>query len=1281
MPGHTHPSATAWRLVGLACTALLAAAPLAAGESAEEQARQLLEACGVHGGLVVHVGCGDGKLTAALRADPRYLVHGLDADRDNVRAARRHIRSRGLYGPVAVDPWSGGPLPYADNLVNLLVDPAGAVPPEEALRVLCPRGVAATRSTGRWTKRLKPRPENIDEWTHYLHDATNNAVAHDAVIGPPRRLQWVGSPRWSRHHDRMASMSALVAADGRLFYILDEGSRASILLPARWALVARDAFNGTVLWKRRIPSWYPHLWPFKSGHAQLPRRLVAVGDRAYATLALDAPLTALDARTGQTVRTYEGSANTEEVIASQGALFLIATDQPNPPRAEFQPVHRGVGDAKARVAKQWPWDAEPRRLMAFQARSGQLLWQARRPVVPLTLAADGRGVYFHDGERVVCLDRRDGSERWASEPVSRQRAIPTKYGCILVVSGDVVLFAGGDRKMWGLSAKDGQVLWTGTHHRGGHNSPEDLLVLDGVAYSGEIAGGRHSGVFTGYDVRSGEVRNEFQPDVDIYWFHHRCYRSKATDRYILTSRTGIEFVDPKARHWEPHHWVRGGCLYGIMPANGMVYAPPHSCACYIQAKLYGLNALAPGPVPEPRPASPRLEKGPAYDEIGDPPPTDAAQWPTYRHDPARSGSTPAAVPARLATAWEAEPGGALSSPTVAGGTLYVAAVDQHTLHALDAASGQLRWSHVAGGRVDSPPTVYRGRVLFGSADGTVTCLRAADGALAWRFRAAPQDRRVVAWEQVESVWPVHGSVLVHDGVVACVAGRSMFLDGGLRFLRLDARTGQVLSETVLDHRLPGDDQTLQSKVRGLNMPTALPDVLSTDGRFMYMRDQAFDLEGRRTEVATPADIRRQGGPRQHLFCGGGFLDGSWFHRIYWIYGTTVLSGAGGWPQAGRNAPAGRILAVGPRAVYGYGREPEYYRWSTPLRYHLFAAEKDPAAHQSWVAVAKSPSQNPAGKPVSVEAWVKSEDGTGVVVARGAGAHGYALYLKEGKPQFAVRVGGKMSAVGAQEPIGSGWTHLAGVLDAEQQLLVYVDGKLAAKAAAPGFIAEDPHQPMEIGADEGGSVGDYESPFGFKGAIDEVRIYRRALGLDEIAAHAQRPDQKPKARALVAYYPLDGGKASDASGRKNHGYAAGAETVEGRLAQALRFRGVRDLPGGQRGRWARIHYLWTRSAPIHARAMVLAGSTLFLAGPPNLVDEEEAFDAYGRPQTAGKLEAQHEALEGRKGALLLAVGAADGKTLAQARLDFPPRWDGMAVAGGRLYLVTTDGKVLCLAPRR
>jgi len=64
------------------------------------QARQILAATGVNGGLVVHFGCGDGKLTAALRANDSYRMHGLDADPANIDQARRHLQTLGLYGPV-----------------------------------------------------------------------------------------------------------------------------------------------------------------------------------------------------------------------------------------------------------------------------------------------------------------------------------------------------------------------------------------------------------------------------------------------------------------------------------------------------------------------------------------------------------------------------------------------------------------------------------------------------------------------------------------------------------------------------------------------------------------------------------------------------------------------------------------------------------------------------------------------------------------------------------------------------------------------------------------------------------------------------------------------------------------------------------------------------------------------------------------------------------------------------------------------------------------------------
>src|SRR5689334_11710244 len=84
-------------------------AGLAVQASEQDDARQILSTSGVKGGLVVHLRCGDGRLTAALHANDSYLVQGIDHD---ITAARQNIQSTGLYGNVNVASWNGPLLPY-----------------------------------------------------------------------------------------------------------------------------------------------------------------------------------------------------------------------------------------------------------------------------------------------------------------------------------------------------------------------------------------------------------------------------------------------------------------------------------------------------------------------------------------------------------------------------------------------------------------------------------------------------------------------------------------------------------------------------------------------------------------------------------------------------------------------------------------------------------------------------------------------------------------------------------------------------------------------------------------------------------------------------------------------------------------------------------------------------------------------------------------------------------------------------------------------------------------
>ncbi len=1272
---------------------------------ADGDAKQILKQSGISAGFFVQLGAGDGELTAALRQNEAIQVHGLQRNPSTVAAARQRVQASGHYGDVSIDALVGNELPYVDNLVNLLVtEELGDIPMEEVLRVLVPNGVAMVKGIdGQWVKTIKPRPTNIDEWSHYLHDATGNSVAHDDVVAPPRHLQWVGSPRWSRHHDRMASMSALVSTAGRMFYIMDEGSRVSIQLPPKWKLIARDAFNGSVLWKRDIPEWQPHLWPLKSGPTQLSRRLVSSDNAVFVTLGYNAPLTALDAATGKVLRTYEGSDATEEIIHTGGLLFLVVR-KGKAELEDYAPLHGRVGD-QAR-SRNFFWNEEPRVLMAFDADSGKRLWARQTKVSPLTLAANDSQVYFHDGEKVVSLDQRTGEIAWETQPVTRRQSFTFNFGPRLVIHDDVVLYAGGDGKMISVEAKSGKQLWDASFPNSGYQSPQDLMVVGGLVWLAPLTSGKDSGVYTGRDPKTGEIKKQFAPDIDTYWFHHRCYIAKATDNFLMPSRTGVEFVDPDAEHWDINHWVRGGCLYGVMPCNGLTYTPPHNCACYPEAKLFGFNSLAPAspsrPVPATVPENGRLEKGPAFDKPLAAVVDESDDWPTYRHDQGRSGSTTKPVATDVGVKWTTALGGRLTAPVIAEGTVYVSQIDQHTIFALDEANGDRKWTFIAGARIDSPPTVYRGRVVFGSTDGWVYCLT-SDGELAWRYRAAPMDRRTMAFEQLESLWPVSGSVLIRDNTVHCVAGRSIFLDGGLRLVRLDLQSGNKLSETLMDEKNPETGNNIQEKLQVLQMPVGLPDILSSDGRHIYMKSQKFDMEGNRIEIgpnsgdfATQASKQR--GEDAHIFAPMGFLDETWFHRSYWVLGQSFAGGHGGYYQAGRFAPSGRLLVKGDGYAFGYGRKPEYLRWTTTLEHQLFAAEENPpeipasftqkgkgkgtvVAAASYADFGKPKGLDPTGKPLTVEAWVTATKPQGVIIARGGPTNGFALIMQGGKPAFLVRSKNELTTIVGNKRMVGGWHHVAGVLGEDKKMKLFVDGELAGEATSNGLITADPAQGLEVGADNQSAVGEYQSPFPFSGVIDEVRLYFSAADDAQIAQRFA--DGSEISSDAVLAVSFDDGSARDHSIQRHDGTVFGGTAVEGKFGMAMQFSARQAANKKAANNQSKpgdslVSPKWTQDVPVYARGMVLAGSNLFIVGPPDIIDEEKTFQQLTEkdPLVQQLLDKQNLALEGSEGAWLLAVNKDTGEIKNGVHLDSLPAWDGLAGANGQLYLSTLDGEIVC-----
>jgi len=891
---------------------LLSVAAYADDNVAVRNARDILDTTGVQGGIVVHLGCGRGTLTAALRANDRYTVHGLEASPAKVAEARSYIREQGVYGPVSVERCSGFSLPYSDNLVNLVVvQDAGNVPMAEIMRVIAPGGVACVWRNGKWNKTVKPWPGNIDQWSHFLHDASNNAVADDSVVGPPRSLQWVAPPLWLRSHETPSGIQASVTAAGRLFYFFDEGliGITDERLPDRWSLVCRDAFNGKLLWKRPLESWGWRQWnleryqgkdwtTMRSARTDVPnanqRCIVADGDRLYTTLSYRSPMSVLDAATGDTIATVEASRGTSEILVSDGIVVAYTEEE-----SEAAASRRGA-KSETKAA-----------LVAVSGRTQKVLWN--KPIGqirPLSLAIDKGRIVYLSGKDLAALDLKDGSELWKVQP--KQTTPKT-----LVTVSDTIVMQGG-KSISAYDAADGRLLWQKTVPSIGGGEGDDLFVIDGLVWRGMLSVDEEGktvrksphALVIGWDLRSGlEKKRIMVKNLRSPEHHHRCYRNKATSRYLISSYEGAEFLDFQADNHSQNNWLRGACRYGMMPANGMLYVPADQCFCQPGAKFLGFAAITAGPD---RPIVPiddkeRLEKGPAYGKTFEPESPSMDNWPTFRHDPARSGTTNAGVVPEVSIDWKTEFKGTLTPPVAWCGRIFVAESDVHTVYALDMESGRVLWNFTAGGRIDSPPTIKDGMVLFGSKDGYVYCLRVTDGQLVWRFLAAPTDRRIACFDQVESAWPVHGSVLVDNGTAYFTAGRSTYLDGGIRVYGLEPASGKILHKGLLEgpHRNVDKDRDMAFFLLGANS-----DVLVSEGGYLYMRQKKMTPELKEVEV----DVLSSKGAQDvglHVFSTAGLLDGSWYNRTFWMYSKR-------WPgfQLANQAPkTGQLLVVGDDKTY------------------------------------------------------------------------------------------------------------------------------------------------------------------------------------------------------------------------------------------------------------------------------------------------------------------------------------------------------------------------------
>jgi outer membrane protein assembly factor BamB len=823
--------------------------------------KQLLHDYHDHGGLVVHVGCGTGEKTAGLLLNKNFIVQGLNNNPKELEKSRQYSGEPDLDGRLSFKKLTVGYLPYKNNLVNVLFwqRPEKEANLTEIVRVLAPDGIAFIKNKKGWRKIIKQRPCEIDEWPHYRYDAGSSGASRDKRVGPPDYIQWETGPMFMRSHEIETGFSSLVSANGRIYYILDEGpiGITDARFPPKWSLLCRDAFNGILLWKHPLKEWGwqvwnkerendPNVWLGKRTRpGDVDRLMVAQGDTLYTTLNFGAPISIIDGKSGKILKTLEETEGVSEFIFIKGYMIV----------RHNKPAHT---------------------ITAIRVSDGKTVWQKKSDIIiDRSLCAAGNRVFYHTRWEMESVDLETGEELWHQETDIRPAAVIAGKNAVLVMQSSVTL---------ALSAETGKKLWQGTGASSRGRYPDIFLAGDTVWSGRPLFEGRN--ILTGKIIKKMNLQNVLESG-----HHRRCYTDRATVNYMITGERGSEFLNLQGDSHMRHNWLRGPCITGMVPANGFFYVPPNQCFCYQEVKMDGFFALGSRynnkqEVPDIN-TEDRLEKGTAYGKSTEMNDNTSDDWHTYRNNAERSGSTTTEVATDIEKLWSVNLGKNLTQPIVAGDRVYVVQKRAGTLNCLNINDGELLWSYTVTGPIDSPPGIYKGLVIFGSRDGYVYAIDASKGEMSWRFRAAPWDEQIISYDRLESVWPVHGSVMILNGLVYCSAGRSGFLDGGIYLFALDPVTGKIVHENKLEGPYPD----ISKPSYAFHQEGYKSDIMTTDGTYLYMGRTAMDSNLQEIETERINMTGNQRGdyleyrkmPGMRLLATGTFMDNTFFNRTWWMY--------------------------------------------------------------------------------------------------------------------------------------------------------------------------------------------------------------------------------------------------------------------------------------------------------------------------------------------------------------------------------------------------------------
>jgi len=130
------------------------------------------------------------------------------------------------------------------------------------------------------------------------------------------------------------------------------------------------------------------------------------------------------------------------------------------------------------------------------------------------------------------------------------------------------------------------------------------------------------------------------------------------------------------------------------------------------------------------------------------------------------------------------------SVVAADGVCFFGSSADDKLYALDAATGEEKWSFFTGAPIRLAPAAWQGRVFVGSDDGYLYCLSASDGKTLWKLRAGASGEKVIGNGRMVSRWVVRGGPAVREGIVYFGAG--IWPTEGVYAYAVDAKTGKIV---------------------------------------------------------------------------------------------------------------------------------------------------------------------------------------------------------------------------------------------------------------------------------------------------------------------------------------------------------------------------------------------------------------------------------------------------------------------------------------------------------